>query len=154
VEPTTVRLLVLDNSGILPWLVAHAAPAGVEVEAVSSLDEAERRVREQPPDGAVVSMPHSQLPWAGFQHLCATRRPPVPVLYTSCEHHDAGEAGIDPGEGVSLFLPKPVAHGRLHQALAELLHVDGGAAGVERGELGISTQPVGTATQRRGSDPD
>jgi hypothetical protein len=116
-----VRLLVLDRSGILPWLVTHAAPPGVEVVAVTSLGDAERCVRERRIDGVVVSMPHSQLPWASFQHLCASQRPPVPVLYTSCEHHDAVEAGLDPGAGVALFLPQPLAHERLHDALAGLL---------------------------------
>lgn len=116
-----MRLLVLDHSGILPWLVEHAAPAGVDVEAVTDLQQAERVLREHPPDAAVVSVPPATLPWRQFQHLCATCEPPVPVLYESCVHAGAADVGIDPGDGVALFLRKPAPRGALHDALADLL---------------------------------
>jgi hypothetical protein len=128
-EADTVRLLVLDHSGILPWLVEHAAPPGVDVEAVTSLQQAERALRDHPPDAAVVSVPHGTLPWREFQHLCATLQPPVPVLYESCIHAAADDVGIEPGEGVALFLRKPAPRGALHAALAELLACVAEAAG-------------------------
>jgi len=116
-----MRLLVLDHSGILPWIVGHATGPGDEVEAVASLEEAERAVRDHPPDAAVVSLTPAELPWGRFQHLCATREPPVPVLWESCVHAGPREAGIDLSDGVALFLAKPVRPAVLHQALEELL---------------------------------
>lgn len=112
---------MLDSSQILPYLVRHETPAEVEVEVVRSLDEAERVVREQPPDAAVVSLPPAHLPWRSFQHLCASRRPPVPVLYESCVHTCAADAGLDPADGYAAFLPKPAHPAELRGALAELV---------------------------------
>jgi DNA-binding response OmpR family regulator len=116
-----VRLLVLDASRILTYLVRHETPAEVEVEEAVSLEEAERLVREHPPDAAVVSLPPAHLPWRSFQHLCASRRPPVPVLYESCVHTCAVEAGLDPQDGYAVFLPKPARPAELRGALAELV---------------------------------
>ena len=112
---------MLDSSQILPYLVRHETPAEVEVEVVRSLDEAERVVREQPPDAAVVSLPPAHLPWRSFQHLCASRKPPVPVLYESCVHTCAADAGLDPADGYAAFLPKPAHPAELRGALAELV---------------------------------
>jgi hypothetical protein len=118
-----MRVLVLDQSGILPWLVEHASTPGTVVQAVRSVEEAERAVRERPPDAAVVSMPHAQLPWARFQHLCAVQQPPVPVLYESCIHRSVRDAGIDPDDGVALFLHTPAHRAELERALADLLEL-------------------------------
>lgn len=115
-----MRVLVLDYSGILPWILEHAADAGDEVEAVTCLEEAERAVRNHPPDAAVVSMTPAELPWGRFQHLCAEQEPPVPVLWESCVHAGPREAGIDPADGVALFLAKPVPRAVLQRALREL----------------------------------
>ena len=99
----------------------HETPAEVEVEEASTLDEAERRVRESPPDAAVVSLPPAHLPWRSFQHLCASRKPPVPVLYESCVHTCAADAGLDPADGYAAFLPKPAHPAELRGALADLV---------------------------------
>lgn len=116
-----MRVLVLDPSRILTYLVRHETPPEVEVEEAASLDEAERRLREDPPDAAVVSLPPAHLPWRSFQHLCASRRPPVPVLYESCVHTCADEAGLDPHDGYAAFLAKPARPAELRGALAELV---------------------------------
>ncbi len=116
-----MRVLVLDHSGILPWIIEHAAETHAEVEAVTSLEEAERAVRERPPDAAVVSLTHAELPWGRFQHLCASQEPPVPVLWESCFHDGPRQAGIDPADGIAMFLAKPVPRAVLHRALGELL---------------------------------
>ena len=118
-----MRVLVLDSSGILPWLVEHTAGKGTVVHAVKTVEEAERVVVERRPDAAVVSVPHAMLPWARFQHLCASQQPPVPVLYESCVHASAREAGIDPDDGVSFFLRAPVKHADRARALQDLLAV-------------------------------
>jgi DNA-binding NtrC family response regulator len=117
-----VRLLVLDPSHILPWIVRHDRP-DLEVEEAADLDEAVRRVAHDPPDAAVVSLPPARLPWHDFQHLCASRVPAVPVLYESCLPVDAGGVGLDPGDGYAAFLEKPASRAELADALERLLEI-------------------------------
>jgi len=118
-----VRLLVLDQSQILPWIVRHdlATEPGLEVEAVASFRDAEEILRQRPPDAAVVSLPPAHLDWHEFQHLCASATPPVPVLYESCVYAGAGELGIEPIEGYASFVPKPASGAVLRGALTRLL---------------------------------
>jgi hypothetical protein len=121
-----MRILVLDQSGILPWLVERSVMAPIEVRAVRSIEEAERIVREERPDAAIVSLPPASLPWRDFQHLCATQEPPVPVLYESTVHASILETGVDPSDGVALFLHTPAPRAQLQRALAELLATSSG----------------------------
>lgn len=114
-------MLVLDSSHILTYLVRHETPVEVEVEEAASFAEAEQRVRECPPDAVVVSLPLAHLCWRSFQRLCASQRPPVPVLYESCLHSCAAGVGIDPRDGYAAFLPKPAHPAELRAALAELV---------------------------------
>jgi len=134
-----VRLLVLDQSKLLPWIVQHdlAAEPGLEVEAVACLHEAEEIVRRRPPDAAVVSLPPAHLDWREFQHLCAVAEPPVPVLYESCVHAGARDAGLEPIEGFALFLPKPAPSVELHQALLRLVAEARRLHGGERPSSGV-----------------
>jgi DNA-binding NtrC family response regulator len=121
VKEAFVRLLVVDSNALLGWQLRHQLAPEVEVELVGDFDSAERRVLEHPPDAAVVSLPPADLPWREFQHLCATRNPPVPVLYESCVHRCPGAAGIDVRDGYAAFLPKPASRQELAAALAALL---------------------------------
>src|SRR5436190_21982012 len=100
-------------------MVEHTVSAGTVVDAVHTVEEAERAVRERRPDAAVVSVPHGNLPWSRFQHLCATQRPPVPVLYESCVVSSPRDAGIDPEDGVCRFLRSPARREELARALDE-----------------------------------
>lgn len=115
-----MRVLVLDSSGILPWVVEHTASAGTVIDAVRTVEEAERAVRDRRPDAAVVSVPHGNLPWARFHQLCASQRPPVPVLYESAVIGSPRDAGIDPADGVCHFLRSPARREELARALDEL----------------------------------
>ena len=120
-----VRLLVLDGSRLLPWLVRRLSPAEVEVELARSSDEALRMLRDDPPDAAIVNVDPGGPPWREIGRRCAERRPPIPVLFESNVFHDAAEAGIDPGATVA-FLGSPAHAAELRGALARL--IAGGAA--------------------------
>lgn len=115
-----MRLLVLDDSPLLEWTVVRLCPPGTELAIARSLDEARRLLLEASPDAAVVSVPPADLPWSGFQRLCATRRPPVPVLYLSCLYGSTAEAGLDDVAGQEL-LRKPVGRADFEAALSRLL---------------------------------
>ena len=116
-----MRLLVLDQSQLLPRLVGYEFPAGLEIQTVSSLPEAERLISTTPPDAALVSLPPACLPWREFQHFCASRRPPIPVLYESCLAADGNDLGLEPGDGYAAILRKPASRAELHAALVALL---------------------------------
>jgi len=116
-----VRLLVLDQSLILQWLVRHEFPDGLEILSAQDLHEAEQILAREPLDAAVVSLPPAQLPWGEFQHRCATHAPPIPVLYETCLDVDARAIGLDAADGYAAFLRKPAARSELHAALEALL---------------------------------
>jgi len=116
-----LRLLVLDQSRILPWRVGREVPADVVLLPVAGVRQAERVLVDEPPDAAVVSLSPARIDWRSFQHLCATRCPPVPVLYESCLHRGAEELGLDSADGYAAFLSKPAPQSELRRALGELL---------------------------------
>ncbi len=128
-----MRLLVLDQSLILQWLVRHEFPDGLEILSAQDLREAELLLAVQPPDAAVVSLPPAQIPWREFQRRCATHAPPIPVLYETCVDVDARTMGLEPADGYAAFLHKPAARNELHSALTALLAAarDGTGAEVE-----------------------
>lgn len=129
-----MRLLVVDQSLILQWLVRHEFPDGLEIASAQSLHEAEALLAADAPhapDAAVVSLPPARLPWREFQHRCAAHVPPIPVLYESCIDADASALGLEPGDGYAFFLKKPAARSELRSALLALLAVSRESAGRE-----------------------
>lgn len=115
-----MRLLVLDEGPLLAWTVARLCPPGTEVESAQSFEEARRFLEATPPDAVVVSVPPATLPWSDFQRLCASRHPPVPVLYLSCLFESTAEAGFDAAAGRPELLRKPVGRADFEAALARL----------------------------------
>ncbi|MEO8197106.1 MAG: hypothetical protein ABI689_10315 [Thermoanaerobaculia bacterium] len=148
-----MRLLVVDQSLILQWLVRHEFPDGVEIASAQSLHEAEALLAADgpnAPDAAVVSLPLARLPWREFQHRCATHAPPIPVLYESCIEADGSALGLTPGDGYAAFLRKPAARSELRSALEALLAACRGY----RGDGGDAEGPrlsAAWAPERRGS---
>ena len=141
-----MRLLVVDQSLILQWLVRHEFPDGLEIASAQSLAEAETLLAaegREAPDAAVVSLPPARLPWREFQHRCATHTPPIPVLYESCIDADADALGLEPGEGYAAFLKKPAARCELRSALEALLAAsrDGSAQTPKRQRLSGEWSP-------------
>ena len=66
-----MRVLVLDESKLLMWMVAVLCPPGTEILARASFEEARRAILESPLDAAVVSMTPARVPWRELQALCA-----------------------------------------------------------------------------------
>lgn len=116
-----MRVLVVDESRMMPWLVARLGGVQIQVEAVDSFPAALAAVRGDGIDAAVVSLTPARLPWREFQRACASHDPPVPVLYESCVAASPGELGLEPLEGRALFLRKPAPLPVLAGALAALL---------------------------------
>ena len=117
-----MRLLVLDENQLLAWMVERLAPPGTQVVGFTSFDDARRALLENPPDAAVVCVTAARPPWREFGRLCASRRPPVPVLYESCVFSSAEEAGLEVASGDVRFLRTPASRTDLTDALARLLN--------------------------------
>lgn len=115
-----MHLLVLDESPLLAWTVERLSPPGTEVGSARSLEEARLLLERAPPDAVIVSVPPASLPWSDFQRLCASHRPPVPVLYLSCLFESTSEAGLDAAEGRPELLRKPVERADFEAALGRL----------------------------------
>jgi len=128
-----VRLLVLDQTHILPWIVERELPEWphVEVVAMTRVEDAERLLREAPPDAAVVSLPPAEVDWRRFYALCRRRRPPVPVLFESCIERALADLGLDPGSEGVMLLQKPVPAAALREALCRLFELAGQVHGKE-----------------------
>lgn len=116
-----VRLLVLDQCRILPLRIGREIPPGVEIVAASGVREAERLIRVDAPDAAVVSLTPASVDWPAFQRLCSRHHPPIPVLYESCVYSAAAEIGLRESDGYAAFLPKPSPAADLRLALLRLL---------------------------------
>jgi hypothetical protein len=116
-----VRVLVVDESGVLPWVVSRLVGPEVEIRAVDSFDAAVSSLRDDSPDAAVVSLTGARLPWCDFQHACALHRPPVPVLYESCLGAGPSDLGLSPVEGWAEVLVKPAGRAEREAALSRLL---------------------------------
>jgi hypothetical protein len=102
-------------------MVERVSPPGTEVLGLTSFDAARRALLENPPDAAVVSLTAAHMPWREFQALCASSRPPVPVLYESCIFSSADDAGLQPEADATRFLRTPASREDLKQALDGLL---------------------------------
>lgn len=141
-----MRLLVVDQSSILQWLVRHEFPDGLEIATARNLVEAEAQLAEETnaPDAALVSLPPARLPWRDFQHRCAVHVPPIPVLYESCIDADARALDLEPGEGYAAFLKKPATRNDLRSAVEALLAESraGRRRDVQRGAVSSPASPA------------
>lgn len=102
-------------------MVERVSPPGTEVVGFTAFDDACRALLENPPDAAVVSLTSAHLPWLEFRQLCASRRPPVPVLYESCIFSSVEDAGLERASGDARFLRTPASRADLKEALVGLL---------------------------------
>ena len=113
------RLLVVDGSQLMTWLVMSVVPRGVSVEWVTSFAEAEAILRENPPDAAILNITPSRLDWNLLREICRGHRPPVQVI--CCEaigNLDGGSQSTCPDER---SLSKPFSINDLRQRVGLLL---------------------------------
>jgi hypothetical protein len=119
-ESPGVRLLIVDSNPLLAHVIRHELPEA-ELLTVPDFAAAEACLCADAPEAAIVSLPPADVPWRDFQRLCASHRPPVPVLYESCLYPSADAAGLGPADGYAAFLSKPAGRTELRRALEELL---------------------------------
>lgn len=125
-ERRVLRVLILDGSRILVSLVRRLAPGPVELEEVAAFDEALARLRDDPPDALIVNVSPADLPWRQLKALCEDHTPKIPVLFESCVHESAIDAGIGDLNHSAAFLSKPYGLEQLRAELKRLFRSDQG----------------------------
>lgn len=83
----TSRILVVDRSLLLAWMVAKVVPPGVKVERASTFDQAERMLTENPPDAAVLHLAPSHQNWRRLLDLCIGNGRLIPFLCVAAVDH-------------------------------------------------------------------
>ena len=75
------------------WLVAHLIPSDVEVIRAASFSEADRCLREQPPDAAIFNLMPRHLDWRTLLDRCVRGQRVVPYLCCSAIDNDEERDG-------------------------------------------------------------
>ena len=83
------RLLFVDGSDLMGWLVARLIPRNVEIVRVDSFVEAARFLREQPPDAAIFNLTPRHLDWRTLIDRCLRHEPVIPYLCCTAIENDA-----------------------------------------------------------------
>lgn len=80
------RVLVVDGSHLMVWLVQTLVPDGVEVVQASRFADAQFVLTSDPPDAAIFNLTPSTLEWSRLISLCHEHAPPIPfVLCTTLD---------------------------------------------------------------------
>lgn len=85
-----MRLLVVDGSNLLGWRVQRLAPVSVEIVHAGSFAEADRVLRDEPPDAAVFCLNPHHLEWRNLLDRCVNHQPVIPFLCCSALEIDEG----------------------------------------------------------------
>ena len=80
---TMTKLLLVDGSDLMGWRVSHLAPCEVEVVRATSFAEAERILREDPPEVAIFCLTPCHLEWRTLLGRCTSHQPVIPFLCCS-----------------------------------------------------------------------
>lgn len=102
-----MRLLVLNESHVLVSVVRRLAPPDVEIEEAPSFEAAWDLLHRRAPDALIANVGPNQFFWDSVRDYCQTHEPPIPVLFESCVHNTAQEAGLGPLGEEAAFIHKP-----------------------------------------------
>lgn len=116
-----MRILVVDGSRVLPTLVGKVGPSDAEIETADDFKQAEQILKDRPPDAVIANVSADGLPWGRFKSLCEDQFPSIPVLFESCVHKSAEEAGLGLLDEFSSFITKPYALSELRSEIDRLV---------------------------------
>ena len=116
------RLLLVDGSDLMGWLVAHLIPPEVEVIRATSFTEADRWLREKPPDAAIFNLMPRHLDWRTLLDRCVQGERIVPYLCCSAIDNDEERDGPLPCRPEDFFtklIPQNELRNLLERLFAE-----------------------------------
>jgi len=121
-----MRFLVLDGSHLLVSLIQRILQGKVDLEEVSTFEEALRALEQHPPEAVIANIGPDGLPWRQFQDVCQGHSPKIPVLFESCVFHSPEEAGLGPLNHSCFFIEKPYHTSDLKEQLERLVRFNQG----------------------------
>ena len=74
------RVLVVDGSHLMVWVVQTLVPDGVEVVQARRFADAQAVLTSDPPDAAIFNLTPPTLEWSRLIALCCERTPQIPYL--------------------------------------------------------------------------
>jgi DNA-binding response OmpR family regulator len=77
------RVLVVDGSHLMVWLVQTLVPDGVQVVQANRFADAHSILTSDPPDAAIFNLTPSTLEWSRLISLCHEHTPPIPFVLCS-----------------------------------------------------------------------
>ena len=84
------RILVVDRSDLLAWVVNRLAPPDTVIERASSFADAKRTLLDDPPDAAIFSLERCHASWRALIDCCIENPRTIPFVCTGeLEHFDA-----------------------------------------------------------------
>ena len=116
-----MRFLVLDGSHLLISIIKRILDGQVDLEEVSTFDEALAALEQRPPEAVIANIGPDGLPWRDFQDVCQCHSPKFPVLFESCVYHSPEDAGLGPLNHSCFFIEKPYHAADLKEQLERLV---------------------------------
>jgi DNA-binding NtrC family response regulator len=114
------RVLVVDGSHLMVWLVQTLVPDDVEVVQAGRFADAQSLLASDPPDAAIFNLTPSTLEWSQLIALCHEHTPPIPyVLCTTLDGELPAELQL-PSPPLAI-VRKPARISDLRATLSELL---------------------------------
>lgn len=133
-----MRVLVLDGSRVLFFLVQRLVPEEVEVIYTSSFEEAVVKIEDHTADAVIADLTPANLPWRRFQKLCCEQQPQIPVLFQSCAASRVEETKLRQLCGCNRFISKPYHADELRvevfRVLENLEHSEHLKSGADQGK--------------------
>lgn len=145
---TMTRLLLVDGSDLMGWLVARLIPGNVEIVRATSFGEADRCLRDKPPDVAIFNLTPRHLDWRVLLDRCSDRQPVIPFLCCSPFENDFERDGPLPCRQEDYFT-KSISRDEFQKLLSRLCTESRGAASGGFAVRGT----YGRASRDRGNDP-
>jgi len=90
---TMAKLLLVDGSNLMGWLVARLIPKNVEIVRARSFAEADELLRDDPPDTAIFNLAPRNLDWRALLDRCVHHEPSIPFLCCSAIDNDEERDG-------------------------------------------------------------
>ena len=78
-----IRVLVVDGSQLMGWLVDSLTPESVDVRQTTCFAEAKDLLITDSPDAAIFNIGPSDLPWGDLHAICDSHDPRIPYLCCS-----------------------------------------------------------------------
>ncbi|HOC43457.1 MAG TPA: response regulator [Thermoanaerobaculales bacterium] len=123
------RVLVVDGSRLMAWLVQTLASDDVEVVQAGRLADAHALLVDDPPDAAIFNLTPWDLEWSRLIDLCHDHAPPIPFVLCSTLD-DELPAGLQLSRPPVAVIKKPARISELRAAVFDLLRA------AERSDLG------------------